>query len=44
MESNALRYFHVTFQLWAGLDCLFFIQEVVFIAIVKAFHTKKCNE
>ncbi len=27
-----------------GLDCLFLIQEVIFIANVKAFHTKKCNE
>ncbi len=44
MESNALRYFRVTFELWAGLDCLFLIQEVIFIANVKAFHTKKCNE
>ncbi len=47
MESNALRYFCVTFTLLlicAGLDCLFLIQEVLFIANVKAFHTKKFNE
>ncbi len=47
MESNALRYFCVTFPLlfkYEQFDCLFLIQEVLFIANVKAFHTKKCNE
>ncbi len=40
MESNALRYFRVTFWIWAGLDCLFLIQEVIFIANIKAFTPK----
>ncbi len=44
MESNALRYFCVTFALNMSRACLFLIQEVLFIANVKAFHTKKCNE
>ncbi len=35
------RYF---FKYEAGLDCLFLIQEVLFIANVKPFHTKTCNE
>ncbi len=30
-----LRYFRVTFYIWAGIDCLF-----IFIANVKAFHIK----
>ncbi len=32
---------YVTFAL---LDSLFLVQEVLCIANVKAFHTKKCNE
>ncbi len=35
---------HSCYFLKAGLDCLFLIQEVIFIAHVKTFHTKKCNE
>ncbi len=43
MESIALRYFRVTFNMSrAWLFVL--IQEVIFIANIKAFHTKKCNE
>jgi len=35
-----LCYFCVTFLIWAGLDCLFFVQEVLFIANVKTFTPK----
>ncbi len=45
MESNALHYFCVTFALLfkyeQGLIVFFLIQEVLFIANIKAFHTKK---
>ncbi len=41
MESNALRYFCVTFKILAGLDCLFLIQEVLFIANEKALSHQK---
>ncbi len=48
MESNALCYFFALlsrdFLNMSGVDCLFLIQEVQFIANVKAFHHKKCNE
>ncbi len=36
--------FAVTFKCKQGLIIMFLIQEVIFIANVKAFHTKKCNE
>ncbi len=45
MESNALRYFRVTFEIWARLDCLFLKQKVIFIANVKALsHQKVLNK
>ncbi len=40
MESNALRYFLNMSRAWLFV----FNIEVIFIANIKAFHTKKCNE
>ncbi len=47
MESNALRYFCVTFVLLLNMSkawLFVLIQEVIFIANIKAFHSKKSNE